>query len=128
MVGGLEKLAIFDVSSDTTPKWTSTTTLVADTEYDVALYAENGTTTTNGRIECAIYPKGSNTPTETMTAITNANTGTGALVEVRSGKCNNSVQVGDLRQDSIQVGDDYTTLPLAPVGNPTGVGHVQRVR
>lgn len=112
------RIQVFD-KDETADLASFTTVLDASTEYDVALWVEEGTTTTNGKIKAGFYLKGSPTPLETVYSATNRNTGTADLTVVRFGKIGASTWAGTLPFDNLQAADTYTDLPTTTVAAPT---------
>lgn len=117
-VTSVGKISTYD-AGDTTALNTTTTSLSNDTEYDIALWVESGTTTANGKIKSAIYAKGSATPLETAYSTTAVNTGTALLTAVRAGKLVAGTLAGTMKLDNLKASDTYTDLPPVAVTLPT---------
>lgn len=106
VVTGTGKLRVQDYGAVT---YTATNALAQDTDYWLEINVDSGTTTSNGKITCAYYPKDSSSAVETLVNSTSLNAGNGVTF-TRAYMLKYGAVTATVAHDDLKLTTDFATI------------------
>lgn len=111
VVTGTGKLRVQDFGGTT---YTATNALAQNTDYWLEINVDSGTTTSNGKITCAYYPKDSSSPVQTLVNSTSLNAGNGVTF-TRAYMLKYGAVTATVAHDDLKLTTDFTTIGPASI-------------